>query len=219
MDRQEYESGDNWAGTYYELSIEYAPGGDDARVLPALHALWHTSLLSGPVAGPYREGTSHDVFAPVELPTSLCPEGGDTLYGLFHLPPYRPIGCLSTLTRLDSLEGEEQSSDWLSFCIPTGMLDLAFDVAYPILPSTNPWMAEVDRALIGIAESIYRASPFHVAVIGEEAAALAVDEADLTAEELARGGYLVSTSVVTRIAPRSPSIPLAHGLHWFPWPA
>lgn len=218
MERPEFESLNNWAGSYYELSIEYAPGGDDGRLLSALQALWHHPLLAGPFIGPYVDGTPHDVFAPVALPSALPAEGGPGLYGHLTIPNDRAVGCLSALTRLGSLEGEERGSDWLCFCIPMGMMELAFDITYPLLPSTNPWTTDIDHVLMDIAESIYHISPFDVAVIGEEAAAMSHGEGELTAKDLTQGGYLVSTALFDKLKRQIPSIRLASGLHWFPWP-
>ena len=44
------------------------------------------------------------------------------------------LGCVTHVVR------ETDGSDWLGLCVPTGMLELVYDVAYPLYFESNLWM-------------------------------------------------------------------------------
>lgn len=215
MKQREYANRNNWLGSFYELGIEYPAGSDAGRVMGATRALWRHPLLEGPLAGPYS-GQPASTF--VALPSVI--ENMSPLYGLLHLPDNRAVGCLTMILNpgddpIEVAAAKHATSVMLS--IPTGMLSLAYPVEYPIDGTTNPWIDEFERVLVDIAESIYRVAPFDLAVIGEEAAALAVDADALTADELERGGYLLSPHLAHGLkSQRVPEI-LPSGLLRFPW--
>jgi hypothetical protein len=50
-----------------------------------------------------------------------------------------------------------------------GMLEQAFDVAYPLDSATNPWIVRVESTLVDIAASIFTEAPFQLGLLGEEA--------------------------------------------------
>src|SRR5664279_3359641 len=136
MDQRPFLRRDNWAGTYYELALEYYPAGHDERVMKALTAAWDEPALSGPWPNPESFG-----LAPV-MPKSL-PEGDEIrLFGELRLSMDCSLGCLTFTVR------EERDSDWLDISIPTGMLNLAFPAVYPLVYDTNPWLPQLDRLLI-----------------------------------------------------------------------
>jgi len=209
MNHSAFADRENWRGTFYELFVEYHPAGNDARLLTAIQALWDAPLLYGPLAGP--DSAPDRVLQPVPLPASLGTELGDLnrLYGVLALPEHPPLGCLSLTVR------EEQGSDWLDFCLPTGMLAVAFPVAYPLLAQANPWLTEINRVLLTLADAVHAAQPFELALIGEEVSGQ-VYARDITAADVAGGGYLIPPSLVQRLRPDVPSVTLPSGLRWFP---
>jgi len=86
-------------------------------------------------------------------------------------------------------------------------------VEYPL--ASNAWIDPLDRLLVEIAEVVYRAVPFDLAVIGEEAAAFEDAGPALTAERLAQGGCLVSPHLVDRLKPARVPETCSSGLLWF----
>ena len=215
MKQRAYADRDNWRGSFYEVGIEYPPGSDVERVMSASRALWRHPLLEGPMAGPYSDLPAS---TPAVLPAAI--ENMSRLYGLLHLPGNRAVGCLTMIMTpgYDPIEvAVAEYATWVMLCIPTGMLSLAYPVEYPIDVATNPWIDEFEHALVDIAEGVYRAAPFDLAVIGEEATAV-VDGADaLTGDMLNRGGYLASPQLAHKLKPRRTPEALPSGLLWFPW--
>lgn len=216
MEVVEYATLQNWYGSYYELGIAYAPHVGGQRPTSALAALWNHPLLEGPVAGPYHDSLSP--LTPVPFPPTL--ENMNALYGFLRIPQRRTVGCLTwIISESDGPIPEVAQRHIVSviLAIPTGMLDLAYPVAYPIVGATNPWIDEFEHILLRIAETVYQAAPFDLAVVGEEAAALSVEEQALTPDIVDRGGYLLSPHLARRIHPhREPEV-LPTGLRWFPW--
>jgi hypothetical protein len=197
---------ENWLGSFYELAIEYSPPREDERLLKAIHALWSCQQLEGPVDGPYGE---QHVKQGSRLPLSLEPEDYHNLYGKIKLAEGNTVGCLSVTVR------EKGGSDWLDLCIPTGMLGLAYQVEYPLFPSTNPWLSEIDHVFMTIAEKIYACSPFNLAIIGEEVSGYRYAQT-ITVDDLVRGGYLVPPELVQNLRPPVSHVNLPSGLCWFP---
>jgi hypothetical protein len=106
--------------------------------------------------------------------------------------------------------------------VPTGMLEIAYPVEYPLLTETNPWIAEVEAILVSIADGIYRAVPYDLATIGEEASGLfyarsADPKRAVTAEAVDRGGgFLISPGLWERLQPTAAAETLESGLRWVP---
>ncbi|MDB5056585.1 MAG: hypothetical protein JWO59_57 [Chloroflexi bacterium] len=110
---------------------------------------------------------------------------------------------------------EEQGSDWLDFCIPSGMLAMIFSIDYHWFHETNPWLQEIDQILLRMADAVYNAAPFDLALIGADVSGwLRADEARTT--DLERGGILVPSILVERLKPSGASTILSTGVHWFP---
>src|SRR5205823_9698030 len=68
------------------------------------------------------------------------------LYGLLELPDGRKAACSAWVVR------PNDGSDSLSLCVPGGMLEQLFPVAYnPMSVKRNPWLREVETLLADIA--------------------------------------------------------------------
>jgi hypothetical protein len=206
IDPQDYLNRDNWLGAYYELAIEYYPKGNDEQLLKALRTMWNMPIFSGP----WNERA--DFQGPVEIPASLDFDYPPTLYGVITLPGNRDIGCLTVIVR----ESADDASDWLDLCIPEGMLELVYPVKYPLLRKDNPYLDEVDRVLLEVAEATYRVSPFNLALMGGEASGLFYEKT-ISAEWLTPGGFIIPPSLFERLnADLKPEV-LSTGLRWLPW--
>lgn len=217
MDRIDYVKPENWYGSFYELSIEYSPGGNDDRLLTAIQTMWQSPGLTGAW---YR---LQDYSTPTQTLRQL-PEEGARLYGLIDVSEGKAVGCLSVTVR------EENGSDWLDLCIPTGMLELAFTVRYPLFMGfavgkdppkldewgVNPWLEDVDNAFMQIAETVYAAAPFDFAIYGEEVSGWAAANT-VTVEQLSQGGYLISPNIFDWLQPNVSARSLPSGLLWVPY--
>src|SRR5262249_8824943 len=134
-----------------------------------------------------------------------------SLYGLLRLPDGREAACSSFVVR------PNDGSDSLSLHLPGGMLERLFPVSYnPMSVKRNPWLSDIEGLFVDIAEWVYDAAPFEVAVLGECAAAAAVDAADLTSEMLSPGGFVLPDELWRRLDPAIEARPLSHGLHHVP---
>ena len=204
MQKEAFLAQENWYGSHYELAIEYYPAANNQSLLKAIQAIWQFPRLSGP----WFEKTSFG--GPPDMLQTLESEGGLVLYGLLEVDKSQQIGCLISMVR------EQDGSDWLDFCIPTGMLELAFNVIYPLLVDDNPWIPRVDQILLDIAETVYQSSPFNLAIIGEEVSGY-VTANDITRDDLERGGYIVPQELLRRLKPDRPSVTLNDNLQWFPF--
>ena len=207
MKHSDYAEPENWFGSFYELAIEYHPVGDDSRLLEAISSAWAAPYLIGPW---YRQ---EDHGEPAPVPTSLESEGLNRLYGLLRVTEDTSVGCM-ILTVRETLRGDS-GSDWLDLCIPMGMLNLVLAVHYPLLHLDNPWLTRVDDVLLNIAESVYRASPFDLAIIDEEASDLAY-ASDLSHEHLLAGGILLPAASADKFTTQIEGLALPSGLRWFP---
>jgi hypothetical protein len=172
MDRLEYLRDENWYGSFYEISLELGPTGNDALAKQALRALW----AQPEVRGPWRERSDFDS----ELDDAAITIDEVRLYGCFIMSDGSEVGCMSYLIRV---EGE---SDWLDLSIPIGMLERRFSISYPLDMATNPWMAEFDERLARIGAAIYSETPFRLGLIGEEASG-ASSAAELTSQDCEQG--------------------------------
>jgi hypothetical protein len=203
LQKESFLEQENWHGSYYELAIEYCPVGDDQQLLKAVQAFSEIPCLTSL----WFERTSFG--GPPDMLQSLERFGGPTLYGLLEVDQSQRIGCLLKIIR------EQDGSDWLDFSIPTGMLELVFDVDYPLLVGNNPWIPQVDQILLDIAEAVYQSSPFNLAIIGEEVSGF-VTANKITPDYLERGGYIVPQDIMRRFRQVPPSVRLNDDLQWFP---
>lgn len=206
VDRATYCNPDSWRAFDFELGLEYRSTADDQRLVRAAEQLWRYPRLSGP--WPSREEYGHSAhIAPDMLPR----DGTLSLYGLLELPDGRQAGCYAWIVR------PAAGSDSLSLCVPGGMLERLFPVAYnPMSVKKNPWLGDIERLLADIAAWVYDAAPFELAVLGECASAVAVDAVDLTREALAPGGFILPDELWRRLEPALESRPLSHGLRHIP---
>ena len=194
MDRREYLSDENWYGSFYEMSLELGPTGNDLLALEALRALWSQPEVRGPWRNLSGFGTERDDAA---ITTEEVP-----LYGCFTLDNGTEVGCVSHLIRVP---GE---SDWLDLSIPTGMLELCFSISYPLDSASNPWMVPFEERLARIGAAIYGVAPFRLGLIGEEASG-SNSAADLTTEDCELGGYLVPPDLWVKLNPKRKPVILA----------
>jgi len=156
VDRAVFLAQDNWLGSYYELSLELGPTGDDARLISALRSLWSQPQLHG-------SWTVRDCFGQSSSPLLVVDGFVAPRYGTINLSDGHQLGCVSHTVR------EYEGSDWLDLCIPTGMLELAYDVKYPLEYASNSWMRKLDRLLVALGSSLFLSHPFRLGLIGEEA--------------------------------------------------
>jgi hypothetical protein len=155
MNREAFLAEDNWCGSYYELCLELGPTGDDERLIDAVTSLWAHPHLRGP-------WIERGLF---DRPPSPKPAAGghvSPLWGVIALSSGQQLGCVTHVVR------EANGSDWLDLCIPSGMLELAFNIQYPLEYQTNTWMRAIDHDFAQIAESVFLACPFVLGMIGEE---------------------------------------------------
>ncbi len=206
MDRATYCSPNNWRSFDFELGLEYLKTADDDLFLRATEKLWRHPRLTGP--WPSREEYENSIRITPEM---LPRDGTLSLYGLLELPDGRKAACYAWVVR------PNDGSDSLSLCVPGGMLEQLFPVAYnPMSVKRNPWLREVETLLADIAAWVHGAAPFELAVLGECASAVAVDAAKLTSEALAPGGFILPNELWRRLHPAIESRPLSHGLRHIP---
>ncbi|MCM3585855.1 hypothetical protein M3182_08875 [Mesobacillus maritimus] len=148
-----FTNSDYWTGSYYELSIEFHPAGNDQRLNEALTAL----QLSDFVSDLYDQQ-----MKPVRFPISIEPSSIYSFYGMLTLSDVVTLPCLISIIRTD------EESDWLDFSFPLASFEKNFLLKYPLTKELNLWLGEVDKLFIKLAEFIYKQSPFDFAMIGEE---------------------------------------------------
>lgn len=206
MDRATYCSPNTWRSFDFELGLEYRKTADDDLFLRATEQLWRHPRLTGP--WPSREEYENSIRITPEM---LPRDGTASLYGLLELPDGRKAACSAWVVR------PNDGSDSLSLCVPGGMLEQLFPVAYnPMSVKKNPWLRGIEALLADIAAWVYGAAPFELAVLGECASATAVDAAELTSAALPSGGFILPNELWRRLHPATESRPLLHGLRHIP---
>jgi hypothetical protein len=207
VDRATYCSPQTWHGSAFDLGLEYRATAGDQLFLRAAETLWRYPALTGP--WPNVEEYGHSIQI---TPDNMLPRDSTlSLYGLLRLQDGREAACSSFVVR------PNDGSDSLSLHLPSGMLEQLFPVAYiPMSVKTNPWLRDIEYLLADIAEWVYAVAPFELAVLGEEAAAVAVDAADLTSEWLSPGGFILPDELWRRLNLAVESRPLSHGLRHIP---
>jgi hypothetical protein len=96
-----------------------------------------------------------------------------------------------------------------------GMLELAFEVRYPLASSTNPWLPDLDRHLAEIGRAIYKQAAFRLGLLGEEAGAFTT-AAELTAKDCETGGFLVPEPHWRQLRPSRDGLCWPEGLIYAP---
>lgn len=206
MDRATYCSPDTWRGFDFELGLEYRSTAGDQLFLRATEKLWRHPGLTGPWPSREQYGNSIQI-----TPDMLPRDSTLSLYGLLKLQDGREAACYSFAVR------PNDGSDSLSVCLPSGMLERLFPVSYnPMSVKRNPWLSHIEGLLANVAEWVYGAAPFELAVLGESASALAVDAAELTSEALSSGGFILPDELWRRLQPALETRPLSHGLRHIP---
>jgi hypothetical protein len=174
--------------------------------LRALVALWRHPALTGP--WPSRE----EYGRPIQITSDMLPRDSMlSLYGLLRLHDGRDAACSCFIIR------PKAGSDLLSLHLPSGMLRRLFPVADdPMSVKRNPWLREIESLFAEIAVWVYGVAPFELAVLGEHAAAMAVDAADITSDLLSTGGFILPDALWRRLNPALEARPLSHGLRHIP---
>jgi hypothetical protein len=198
MDAQTFRTPENWHGSYYELCLELGPAGDNARLLAALRSLWSQPMLSGSWTARESYGSEPSDFQIDE--NWVVPH-----YGVLTIDESQ-LGCVTHVVR------ETDGSDWLDLCVPTGMLELVYDVAYPLYFESNPWITPLNALFVSLAVTVHERNPFRLAIIGQEASGL-TDADSITREDIARGLFVMSETTVEKLAIRDSAIHCADGLY------
>jgi hypothetical protein len=164
----------SWDGGYYELAIEYSPGGNDEQVERALNALWTSPQLQGPWL--HKDDLGQP---PVKISTESW-----QLYGTLSLPENKIVGCATFTIR------EEDGSDWLNLCVPTAMLaslNWYYDRTSGIGYSSR--LKLVDATYAEIADRVHTVAPFQFAELGLEVSGEHYEATLTSGQMLASGGY------------------------------
>jgi hypothetical protein len=207
---------DDWLGSFYELCIELQPAGDDVRLRRALAALWRAPLLEGVWT---EQEYQHRVTADAELPLY-----GRRQHGLLRLPGLPPTACIALVVREGGSDDPDDEpppapdvpfADWLDLCIPMGMLERVFPVIWPLEVAANPWLTDLNDALVQLAEAVYIATSYNLALIGEEISGM-WSEHTIPIDEVAFGGVLTSPALDAKVRPASRiPVQLSSGLNWY----
>ncbi len=195
MDNCLYSNRDDWNGGFYELSIEYHPFGNDQRINEALTALHECSYIkSKSMSLPVQieEGSVHTFYGSLSLSNSK----GDEL----------PI--MITVVRVN---GE---SDWLDIAIPQAAFEKKFRYKYPLTTELNPWLVKMNEVYVQLAETIYRNSPFDLAMIGEEISGC-TNQADITYEVMQNLTCILPNQLIERLGLRGKGRELSNQLKLF----
>jgi hypothetical protein len=192
-----FRNSDNWLGCYYELCLELGASSDDEVLLCALSAIWSQPQLQGPWIDRKRPGSRRSGFDVVE--GAVAPH-----YGVLTIDGSE-FGCVTHVVR------ETDGSDWLDLCVPSSMLQLAFDVRYPLNCEPNPWMATVDSVFLKIAASVFAECPYRLAIIGEEASGI-TNANSITTSDIKRGVFLLPDHLIELLGVKSQACRCTEGL-------
>lgn len=201
MKSSDYLRAENWHGSFYELSLQLGPPGDNERAITALRAMWDLPELLGPWRTREAFGT-----APVvpELDNECL-----THYGVLSLSNQVRVGCMSFLIRCDD-------ADWLDLSIPTGMLERVFHVRYPLDAQTSSWLREIDDLFASVGDRVYRQVPFLLGCLGEESSGCR-KASELSSSDCVRGGFLVPTVLYEKLTPLVPATSGTRSLVYLPY--
>ena len=205
MNRKSFEADEHWRGSYYELSLELGPAGNDDLTECAIRALWQYPRLQGPWGDRGEFGS---------LPSVISIGGPDSVtsaYGCLLGPEDRELGCIMWLIRPDG------DADYLDLSIPVGWLEYQYHVRYPLDSATNHWLSPLDDLLADLAGWIFTEAPFQVGWIGEEAGSAAPMAHELTAADCQRGGIILPEATWRRLSPPVEPAPISAGLVYVPF--
>lgn len=168
MEIKDYINPEKWTGGYYELSMEYHPSGDPKKLNDALDSLYKSDIFHGM----WIEKSDY-CMAPVPLPIHVEEDSVQLFSGLLSLTTDIQLPCVISII---SVCGE---SDWLDISIPQAILEEKFPYRYPLTKELNPWLSEVVELYAKLAETIFKSSPFTIAIIGEEVSGTNITEINL----------------------------------------
>ncbi|HZG73679.1 MAG TPA: hypothetical protein VEY51_19235 [Chondromyces sp.] len=159
MNYKFYNDPDNWIGGYYELSIEYHPFSNNKRINKALAALYESNYFNG-----IWEDKKDYPKKTISLPINIEEDSVNSFYGTLSLlnSTENELPCVISIIRLNN------ESDWLDIAIPQAAFERIFPYNYPLTIELNPWLKKINEVYTQLAETIYRNSPFELAMIGEE---------------------------------------------------
>jgi hypothetical protein len=203
-----YNDPENWRGAFLELAIELGPR-DNSRLRGAVAACWSHPRLLGPLFDP----RTHEPFRPIE--DVMGQDGGWNWSAAGQLRLDEAIvGCATYAIR-------DPRVDWLDLSIPVGMLELAYDVTYPLTRESNAWLASVDLVLAAIGDHVASHVPYELALIGEEVLGAWSSDPDdrgaIMREQIEKyGGALIGRRLWNRLDPSVPSVQLSSGLRYVP---
>ena len=187
-------------GQWYEICFELS----DRQLPIALDAIWRHPRLHGPWQRPQE--LTEPWHRLLEIPH---PQPGVDLYGLLTLSDGVSLACQTVPVDI------EDGCD-LCLALPVTLLGRFISVGEPIHECPNPWRKLVDEVLMEVADAVYARTRFEFASLGEEAGSLSPTSKNLTAEDLQRGGLLLSPELCSRVDPGARGKPLPSGLLWFP---
>ena len=135
------ENVDPWLGSYYELAIEMESRSDASLVQNAVNIL---------IGSPYFQGIWDERSQILkEEPLAIFEREKSMVgYGALHIQPDIQLGVVVHTLDID------HEAKWLSVCIPTAMLNVAYNINYPLHTTPNPWRAIIDEKLASIADYI-----------------------------------------------------------------
>lgn len=168
MKFEDYINHEKWTGGYYELSIEYHPSGDHKKLNDALDSLYKSDNFHGM----WVEKSDYHM-APVPLPIHIEEEGVHLFYGTLTLTAGHQLPCVISII---SVCGE---SDWLDISIPQAIFEERFPYKYPLTKELNPWLSLIIEMYAKLTETIFKRSPFTIAIIGEEVSGENIPEINL----------------------------------------
>ncbi|MFD8497434.1 hypothetical protein [Amycolatopsis sp. NPDC059657] len=155
---------ENWAGGFYELSLEVG-GCDDDRLQRLVSALWRAAGI----VGCYRETDLEPVEQqPLPVTVASLREFGH-VHGVVRVPLGGSVVCGCFVSRFD-----DDASDWLTLYLPLGALGRVERRigGFPFEPESGPeslnWRAPLDTWLAEVAAEVFRHVEFRFAVIGFE---------------------------------------------------
>jgi hypothetical protein len=197
MDARTFRTDENWHGSYYELCLELGPAGDNSRLLAALRSLWSHPMLAGFWTDRKSFGSAPSDFQMDE--NWVVPHYGVLTIGESQL------GGVTHVVR------ETDGADWLDLCVPTGMLELVYDVAYPLYFESNAWINPLNALFVSLAVTLHERNPFRMAIIGEEASGL-TDADSITTDDISRGLFVIPEAIVESLGIRDTAVQCADGL-------
>lgn len=198
-----YANSENWAGSRFEVGIRLGVR-DDIRLLRGLRSVWTSPLVDGPLSSP--SGEPPPAVDEALLDNDPIPH----LVGAIQISNHW-VGC--------TVMGLRWESDWLCIAIPEGMLELIRPLHYPMHSEGNFWLHDVERVLADVADHVYRAVPFELAVLGEEATDITPGGDGIPLSRAAveeNGGYVLSEDAWQRLDLSKPGEILPTGLRWIP---